>query len=273
MYATSRQEHVLILIGVLLACIIFIFDLFLSHDLAVSVPYLAVVAMTLWIRSTHQTLLLAGLCTLLAILGFFFSPSGDALLLAVTNRVLSLIGIWVVVMVSIQGKQVEEQRLKYQTRLQIGVKERTFELFRENRTLKDDVRMLQHEQHRLLQLGERFRAFTDQAPVMIWMADDKGACYYVNEAWVMFTGRTFEAEIGHGWTENLHPADLDATLHAFRDALAREVSFKREFRLLHADGGYRWIHANSLPRFDDGLNLNGFLMVCQDVHDPKLAML
>lgn len=44
----------------------------------------------------------------------------------------------------------------------------------------------------------QFRTMTDTAPVLIWMAGLDKLCYYFNQGWFDFNGRTLEQEIGRG---------------------------------------------------------------------------
>src|SRR5262249_27638806 len=48
---------------------------------------------------------------------------------------------------------------------------------------------------------ERFRSLSDQAPVLVWVEDEGGQVTYVNTAWLQFTGRTLDDELGRGWLE------------------------------------------------------------------------
>ena len=56
----------------------------------------------------------------------------------------------------------------------------------------------------------RFRLLADTAPVLIWMSDPDGRCTFLNRAWLEFTGRALDAELGASWLDGLHPADRDA---------------------------------------------------------------
>ena len=55
---------------------------------------------------------------------------------------------------------------------------------------------------------ERFRLVANTAPVLIWMSGTDKLYTYFNQGWLDFTGRSFEAELGNGWTERVHSADL-----------------------------------------------------------------
>jgi PAS domain S-box-containing protein len=95
---------------------------------------------------------------------------------------------------------------------------------------------------------ERFRNMADTAPVMIWVsgADNRGA--FFNKAWLDFTGRTMEQELGDGWISAVHPDDLDRCLTVWGVSFAARSAFHMEFRLRRADGQYRWIQDTGVPR-------------------------
>src|SRR6266404_18531 len=46
---------------------------------------------------------------------------------------------------------------------------------------------------------ERFRIVADAVPVLIWMSDVDRLCTFFNKAWLDFTGRSMEQELGNGW--------------------------------------------------------------------------
>ncbi len=117
----------------------------------------------------------------------------------------------------------------------------------------------------------RFRMLADSAPVLIWMADENGACIYLNKPWLDFTGRTMEEELGTGWADMVHPDDLERARSIFRDAVAARGELMMEFRLRRHDGEYRWLFETGIPRFTPGGSFIGYIGSCIDITDRKLA--
>jgi PAS domain S-box-containing protein len=113
-----------------------------------------------------------------------------------------------------------------------------------------------------------FRELADTVPVMIWTTDAKGTVTFVNQGWLRFTGRTLEEELGDTWTLGVHPDDADEMLRSWRDALAAEVPWEREYRLRRRDGDYRWVVERAVPRFSDGV-LVGYVGTASDIHERK----
>ena len=62
---------------------------------------------------------------------------------------------------------------------------------------------------------ERFRTLADATPVLIWGTRTDKLCNYFNKQWLDFTGRTNEQEMGHGWTEGIHPDDRERCLETY----------------------------------------------------------
>jgi PAS domain S-box-containing protein len=116
-----------------------------------------------------------------------------------------------------------------------------------------------------------FRSLADTAPVMIWTSDVAGECTFFNKQWLDFRGRTLEQETGHGWLEGVHPQDSERCEPAYREASAVHATFEIEYRLLRADGEYRWILERGTPRSNpDGRNA-GTIGSCIDVTVRKQA--
>jgi len=117
----------------------------------------------------------------------------------------------------------------------------------------------------------RFRTMADHAPVLLWMARPDGLCEFFNQGWLDFTGRTMSQELGTGWAEGVHPADLQRCMHLYFDSLVARKAFSMEYRLRRRDGVYRWIYDQGTPRFDPDGTFAGFIGSCVDVTEQRQA--
>jgi PAS domain S-box-containing protein len=118
---------------------------------------------------------------------------------------------------------------------------------------------------------DRFRMMADNAPVLIWVADESGSCNFFNQVWLDFTGRTMAQEVGEGWEASIHPDDLPKCKQTVIDSLRRKERSQSEFRLRRADGVYRWMLNTSAPRFGSDGGLLGFIGSCVDITERKYA--
>jgi PAS domain S-box-containing protein len=118
---------------------------------------------------------------------------------------------------------------------------------------------------------ERFRIMADTAPVMIWMSDTNQVCDYFNKVWRAFTGRSLEQEMGDGWTESVHPDDLQHYLDTRSAAFEARVEYRTEYRLKRFDGEYRWILGTGVPRYRLDRTFAGYIGSCIDIGDRKFA--
>ena len=120
--------------------------------------------------------------------------------------------------------------------------------------------------------GERqFRDLTDNAPMMVWMADcDRGHTFF-NRGWLEFTGRTIDDEVGDGWAAVVHPADVERRRASIDQALDREERFEIEYRLLRHDGAYRWVLDIGAPRRGADGEFLGLVGSCVDIEERKRA--
>jgi len=117
----------------------------------------------------------------------------------------------------------------------------------------------------------RFALVANTAPVMIWMTGPDKLCTYLNQFWLQFTGRSLESQLGNGWTEGVHPDDVDQCLATYAKAFDRREPFYVEFRVRRHDGEYRWILGRGVPRFNTDGSFAGYIGSAADVTEHKEA--
>ena len=117
----------------------------------------------------------------------------------------------------------------------------------------------------------RFRLVANTAPVLIWMSGPDKLCTYFNQPWLDFTGREFEAELGSGWVDGVHPDDRKVCLDTYSRAFDRREEFTMQYRLRRRDGEYRWVSDTGVPRFKANRSFAGYIGSCIDVTEHKLA--
>lgn len=115
-----------------------------------------------------------------------------------------------------------------------------------------------------------FQELADHAPIMVWRAGVDKQCNWFNHLWLDFTGRTMEQESGYGWTEGVHPEDLDACMATYTAAFDAREKFSMTYRLRRQDGAFRWLLDNGSPYYKGGA-FSGYFGTCVDVTEQREA--
>ena len=124
---------------------------------------------------------------------------------------------------------------------------------------------------RALESETRFRIMANHAPVLLWMAGRDGECDFFNRGWLDFTGRSLSSELGVGWAEGVHFEDFQQCMDSYFSAFVARRSFRIEYRLRRADGEYRWILDQGVPRFGPEGEFEGYIGSCIDVTPAREA--
>ncbi len=112
-----------------------------------------------------------------------------------------------------------------------------------------------------------FRSLVDSMPQMVFVALPDGHNEFQNRRWFEYTGQVQSQSAGAGWTEALHPDDLQPTLAAWGQALATGTAYGIEHRLRGADGEYRWFLTRAEPLRGPGGEALRWFGTCTEVSD------
>jgi PAS domain S-box-containing protein len=115
----------------------------------------------------------------------------------------------------------------------------------------------------------RFHAIADASPVAIWIADAEGSFTYVNDRWVLLTGRSADREMGDGWLQGVHPDDRRACETTYRQAFLNQRPFSMEYRTASSTDRPVWVLNEGTPRFRHDGVFDGFAGGCIDVTERR----
>jgi GAF domain-containing protein/PAS domain-containing protein len=103
----QKNRGQILTLALLLASIVFVIDLFLPLGIAEAVPYVAVVLIAIRSPDKNDPLRLAGLCTVLTVVGYSLSPPGTEPWIGVTNRSIALFAIWSTALLAMQVREAD----------------------------------------------------------------------------------------------------------------------------------------------------------------------
>jgi PAS domain S-box-containing protein len=116
---------------------------------------------------------------------------------------------------------------------------------------------------------ENYRTLANSGMALIWTSGTDKKCNYFNQAWLRFTGRTLEQELGDGWTDSVHPDDLAYCFKIYTEAFDQRKTFSMDYRMRRHDGEFRWIQDEGTPRHDSRGTFLGYIGHCLDITERK----
>lgn len=131
--------------------------------------------------------------------------------------------------------------------------------------MSETITLPRAEYEKLVEREALLSQVPDFAPVLIWISGTDSLCTWFNKPWLDFRGRSLEQEAGNGWTEGVHKEDLDHCLGIYLSNFERRTPFHMEYRLLRADGDYRWLLDHGVPRFTEDGTFLGYIGSCIDI--------
>jgi formate hydrogenlyase transcriptional activator len=118
---------------------------------------------------------------------------------------------------------------------------------------------------------DRLQLMVDTTPAMLHSAKPDGHLDFFNRRWLEYVGRSLEEMSGWGWTNVIHPDDIEGELRKWRSALATGEPFQDEVRVRRADGKYRWMLHHKIAARDEEGNVAQWYGSAVDVDEQYQA--
>lgn len=125
-------------------------------------------------------------------------------------------------------------------------------------------------EERILESEERFRTLADQAPMWVWMSNEKMQNTYSNKELLRFIGLSHFSELAaHGWQAYVHPKDIQMANEALDKASKEQRPVTVEFRVKNAaTGRYEWFLNKAVPLYENNI-FKGFIGTAINIQQQK----
>jgi len=134
-----------------------------------------------------------------------------------------------------------------------------------------DVTERKRSETKLDESAERLRFVMESMPQKIFTATPSGEVDYLNTRWMEFSGLSFDEIRDWGWTQFIHPDDVEENVRVWKYAIEHALPFRFEQRFRRKDGQYRWHLSNALPALNEQGEVLMWIGSNTDIHDQKQA--
>jgi PAS domain S-box-containing protein len=118
---------------------------------------------------------------------------------------------------------------------------------------------------------ERFRAAVQATRGVLWTNDSQGRMVGEQSGWSALTGQTYDQYQGYGWSEAVHPDDVQPTIEAWDEAVRRRATFVFEHRVRRLDGDWRLFSVRATPVLRPDGSVAEWVGVHNDVTEERAA--
>ncbi|MCL4483852.1 MAG: PAS domain S-box protein, partial [Bacteroidetes bacterium] len=114
-----------------------------------------------------------------------------------------------------------------------------------------------------------FNSLATNAPVGIFRTRPDGYTTYVNPKWCQLSGMSFEAAMGNGWLNAVHPDDRENLAQNWGKVSQNKEDSIAEYRFIHADGTIVYVLGYAVPEIKSDNQIAGFIGTITDITGQK----
>lgn len=127
-----------------------------------------------------------------------------------------------------------------------------------------DVTARHDAMNALMQRHDRLTALVAATASVFWVNKANGEPSEMPQ-WMALTGQTYAQMQGFGWLDAIHPDDRARTQAAWMTAVEHLAPYNTDYRILCADGIYRWFNARGAPVLNKDGSVREWVGVCLNV--------
>ncbi|MEO6761583.1 MAG: chemotaxis protein CheB [Candidatus Saccharimonadales bacterium] len=133
----------------------------------------------------------------------------------------------------------------------------------------EDITERQEAAQDLQNRTDSLRFMAESMPQKVFTAEPNGDIDYFNPQWSEYTGLPFNQIKAWGWTQLVHPDDVDENVKQWQQSIDSGEPFYLEHRLRRADGEYRWHLNRAQPMRDEHHKIIKWMGSDTDIDDLK----
>jgi diguanylate cyclase (GGDEF)-like protein/PAS domain S-box-containing protein len=129
-----------------------------------------------------------------------------------------------------------------------------------------------HVEKELYQSKNRYQTLTESTAAIIWTTDESGGFVEPQASWEKFTGQSWDEYKDYGWTNVIHPEDVDMLLAGWKKACQEITSYETFGRIWNANKKqWRNFEVKATPILNPDDSLNEWVGFILDVTESKQA--
>ena len=116
----------------------------------------------------------------------------------------------------------------------------------------------------VMQRHDRLNALVTVTAAAFWTTTPQGELSECSQ-WMVLTGQSYAQTRGYDWLDAIHPEDRPRTQAAWTTAVQHASAYNTEYRILCADGIYRWFNARAAPVLNKDGSVREWVGICLNV--------
>ncbi|PSL33408.1 CheR family methyltransferase [Chitinophaga ginsengisoli] len=134
-----------------------------------------------------------------------------------------------------------------------------------------DVTSLRHAEELAAVNREEKLFLAESMPLILWTADPQGVVDFVNEQFIIYTGKSLRQLQEEGWKSVIHPDDIAVWKEKWQQAVTNKADFSMELRIKHQEGTYDWFLHRTRVRKDIDGGASVLVGTSTDINEQKMA--